>query len=199
MNGVFCALLLVGVVYAAATGQADAAQRALLSGGNEAVELCLSLAGAYAFFSGLMGLLREGGLTCALAKRLERPMTRLFRFRPGEERAIEEICLNLSSELLGMGNAATPAGLRAMRIMADAQERPGTAGEAMMLFLTLNSVSVQLIPTTMIALRAQAGAANPADIVLPTLAVTVVSAVTAVLLCRACAALMRRRRGGGAV
>ena len=68
MNGIFCAMLLIGVVYAAATGQAEAAQRALLSGGKQAVELCLSLAGTYAFFGGLMGLMREGRLTDGLAR-----------------------------------------------------------------------------------------------------------------------------------
>ena len=96
MNGVFCALLLAGVIYAAATGQADAAQRALLSGGSEAVELCLTLAGAYGFFGGVMGLLREGGVAAALAGWLKMPLSRLFRFEPGEEAAMEDICMNLS-------------------------------------------------------------------------------------------------------
>ena len=193
MNGVFCALLLMGVVYAAATGQADAAQRALLSGGSEAVELCLSLAGAYGFFGGVMGLLREGGVASALAARLKKPLSRLFRFAPGEEAALEDICMNLSADMLGMGSAATPAGLRAMRTMADAQQRQGYASEAMLLFLVINTTSVQLLPTTMIALRAQAGAKNPADIVFPTLLATAAATASGVLLCKLCAALERKR------
>ena len=192
MNGVFCALLLIGVVYAAATGQADAAQRALLLGGEEAVGLCLSLAGAYGFFGGVMGLLREGGVADALARALKRPLSRLFRFAPGEEAALSDICLNLSADMLGMGSASTPAGLRAMRTMA-AVGQPREASEAMLLFLVINTTSVPLLPTTMIALRAQAGARNPADIVLPTLLATAAATLCGVVLCKLCAARERKR------
>ena len=192
MNGIFSALLLAGVIYAAASGQADAAQRALLSGGAQAVELCLSLAGSYAFFGGTMGLLREGGGTDALAAFLKKTLSRLLRFAPGEEAALPDVCLNLAADMLGMGNAATPAGLRAMRTMAAAQKEPGKASEAMLLFLVLNVTSVQLLPTTMIALRAQAGAKNPADIVFPTLISPTAATVSGVLLCRLCAAWNRR-------
>jgi spore maturation protein A len=102
------------------------------------------------------------------------------------------VCLNLAADMLGMGNAATPAGLRAMRTMAAAQKDPGKASEAMLLFLVLNVTSVQLLPTTMIALRAQAGAKNPADIVFPTLISTAAATVSGVLLCRLCAVWNRR-------
>lgn len=193
MNGVFCALLLAGVIYAAATGQADAAQRALLAGGSESVELCLTLAGAYGFFGGMMGLLRAGGVASGLAAWLKRPLARLFCFEPGEEAALEDICMNLSADMLGMGSASTPAGLRAMRTMAAAQRNPGRASAAMLLFLVINTTSVQLLPTTMIALRAQAGARNPADIVFPTLLATAAATVTGILLCKICAAWERKR------
>ena len=183
----------MGVIWAAATGQADTAQRALLSGGEEAVSLCLSLAGAYGFFGGVMGLLREGGVADALSAMLRRPLARLFRFAPGEEAALADICLNLSADMLGMGSAATPAGLRAMRTMAQAQKQRGCASEAMLLFLVINTTSVQVLPTTMIALRAQAGAASPADIVWPTLLATAAATASGVLMCRLCAAWERRR------
>ena len=193
MNGIFCVMLLAGLVYAAASGQADAAQRALLDGGAQAVELCLSLAGAYAFFGGMMGLMRESGLADALARLLRRPLRRLLRLAPQEEAALADISMNLSADMLGMGNAATPAGLRAMRTMAAAQKEEGRASGAMLMFLVLNTTSVQLLPTTMIALRAQAGSQNPADITLPTLIATAFSAAVGVLLCRLCAALEERR------
>lgn len=146
--------MLTGIVYAAATGQADAAQHALLSGAAQAVELSLSLAGAYAFFGGMMGLLRESGIADALARLLQMPLSRLFRFERGEEAALPDICMNLAADMLGMGNAATPAGLRAMRTMASVQKESGRASGAMLLFLVINTTSVQLLPATMIALRA---------------------------------------------
>ena len=184
MNAVFCGMLLIGLLRAAATGQAEAAQQALLGGAGEAVTLCLSLAGAYAFFGGLLGVLRESGVTGALANALRRPLFRLFRFAPGEEQALSDISVNLAADMLGMGGAATPAGLSAMRKMAAAGRRDGRASDAMLLFLTLNMCSVQLLPTTMIAIRAQAGAKNPADIVLPTLLATGVQTLTGIALCK---------------
>ena len=183
MNGVFCALMLAGLAYATAAGRLDAAQRALLSGGGEAVGLAVKLAGAYAFFGGLLGVLRESGAADALARAMEKPLSRLFRFAPGEEEALGDISLNLSANMLGVGGAATPAGLAAMKTMARAHP-DGRASDAMILFLVVNTSSVQLLPTTMIALRAQAGAANPADIVLPTLLATAVSTVCGVAACR---------------
>lgn len=193
MNAIFCGMLLLGVIGAAWSGQADAAQRALLEGGAEAVSLCLSLAGTYAFFGGLLGVARESGAVAALAAALRRPLMRLFRFRLGEEAALHDISVNLSANLLGMGGAATPAGIAAMRAMAQAGERGAPASDAMILFLVINTSSVQLLPSTMIALRAQMGAAHPADIVLPTLLSTCVSTACGVGLC-----LALRGKGEGA-
>ena len=184
MNAVFCMMLLTGVIAAAAQGDLFAAQDALLGGGTEAVAFFMSMAGAYAFFGGLLGVLRESGVTQALAGALRRPLLRLFRFAPGEEQAMDDICVNLAADMLGMGGAATPAGLSAMRKMAAAGKRNGRASDAMLLFLTLNMCSVQLLPTTMIAIRAQAGAKNPADIVLPTLLATGVQTLTGIALCK---------------
>lgn len=189
----FCAMLIIGVLAAAATGQLNAAQEALFSGGSEAIEFCLSMAGAYAFFGGLLGVLRESGVTDALARELRRPLSRLFRFERGEEAALDDICVNLAAELLGMGGAATPAGLSAMRRMAAASGNSGRLSDAMALFLVLNMCSVQLLPTTMIAIRAQAGAENPADITLPTLISTAVAGMTGIVLCKIFALRSKRR------
>lgn len=193
MNIIFCIMLLAGVAAASAGGKLDNAQNALLTGGSEAISFCLSMAGAYAFFGGLLGVLRESGMTAALARAMRRPMLRLFRFEPGEEKALDDICVNLSADLLGMGGAATPAGLSAMRTMAKAHAPGEPPSDAMLLFLTLNMCSVQLLPTTMIALRAAAGAQNPADITLPTLMATGISCAVAVILCKLMSAGRKKR------
>ena len=183
MNGVFCGMILLGVIAAAYGGGLNAAQTALLSGGSEAASFCLSMAGAYAFFGGLLGILRESGATAVLAGWLRRPLLWLFPFETGEEKALDDICVNLAADMLGMGGASTPAGLRAMRTMAEAGES-GRASDAMLLFLMLNMCSVQALPTTMIALRAQAGSSSPADIFLPTLGATGVSMAVGIVLCK---------------
>lgn len=184
-------MLLLGVVAAAAKGELSAAQAALLSGGSEAISFCLAMAGAYAFFGGLMRVLCESGAAAALARGMKRPLLWLFPFELGEEAALDEICLNLAADMLGMGGAATPAGLRAMRTMASAGRR-GETSCAMELFLAINMCSVQLLPTTMIALRAKAGSKNPADIFLPTLGASGVALLVCVLLCQFFAARSKK-------
>lgn len=183
VNAVFSSMLLIGCAFAAATGRTGAAQEALLSAGAQAIELCAGLAGAYAFFGGLLGVLREVGAVEALARRLRGPLRRLLRPTPQEETAMEEIGVNLAANMLGLSGAATPAGLSAMRKLARAG-REGEASDAMIAFLVVNTTSVQLLPASMIALRAQAGAAGPADIVPATLAATAVSTLAGVLACR---------------
>lgn len=193
MNVIFCMMLLSGMAVASAKGSLGGAQKALLNGGSEAISFCLSMAGAYAFFGGLLGVLRESGVTAAMAKAMRVPMQRLFRFAPGEEAALDDICVNLSADILGMGGAATPAGLSAMRKLAKAHASGEAPSDAMMLFLVLNMCSVQLLPTTMIALRAAAGAQNPADITLPTLMATGISCMVAVILCKLISAGRKKR------
>ena len=184
MNRVFCAMLLIGILTAVITGRIEEAQQALFSGGSEAVSFFLSMAGAYAFFGGLLQVLRESGVTEALARALRRPLEFLFPFEPGEELAMDDICVNLAADLLGMGGAATPAGLAAMHKMAQAGKNTGRMSAAMELFLVLNMCSIQLLPTTMIAIRAQAGAKHAADIVLPTLISTLAAGLTGIALCK---------------
>lgn len=188
MNRVFCAMLLIGMLAAAVTGRLHEAQAALFSGGGEAVSFCVNMAGAYAFFGGILGILRESGVTDALARGMRKPLARLFCFRRGEEAALDDICVNLAADLLGMGGAATPAGLKAMRKMAAAGGYTGRLSDAMGMFLVLNMCSVQLLPTTMIAIRMQSGSKNPADIVWPTLISTAVSGMTGIVLCKILAA-----------
>ena len=184
MNRIFCVMLLAGVLAAVISGNLAGAQAALLSGGSEAISFCLTMAGAYAFFGGILGVMRQSGVTQALARGMRGPLRRLFRFEPGEEKAMDDICVNLAAELLGMGGAATPAGLSAMRKMAQSGGQDGHLSDAMALFLVLNMCSVQLLPATMIAIRAQHGAQNPADIVLPTLISTGASGLTGIALCK---------------
>ena len=184
MNGVFCAMLIIGIAASVMQGRPSLVQQTLLSGGEEAIAFCLSMAGAYAFFGGLLEVLRQSGVTAAVSAAMKRPVSRLFCFEPGEERALDDICVNLAADMLGMGGAATPAGLAAMRKMAEAAGTCERPSRAMHLFLVMNMCSVQLLPTTMIAVRAQAGAVNPADIVLPTLISTAAAGMTGIALCR---------------
>ncbi|MDR2515185.1 MAG: spore maturation protein [Christensenellaceae bacterium] len=177
-------LFVWGIVLAALialfTGSAEETGAALLSGGQAAVALGLSLAGAYCLWCGVLKVMELSGLTTKVAL-LFRPLLRLLM--PGIEQdaeASEAVSLNFAANLLGMGNAATPAGLRAMRAMQKLAGGARLPTEAMCMFLIINSSSLQLVPTTLISLRAAAGSAAPGDILLPALLSTLCTSLLAV-------------------
>ena len=164
MNGILTALLIFSVVTAAFTGRMEALSAAALSGCGEAVSLVIALTGMLCLWSGLMEIARRCRLTEALA-RLLCPLTRrLFPTVPQGSPAMQAICMNLSANLLGLGNAATPLGLAAMRELQKLNPHKDSASNAMVTFVAMNTASLQLIPTTCAVLRQQAGSAAPMEI-----------------------------------
>jgi len=145
MNGILTALLIFSVVTAAFTGRMEALSAAALSGCGEAVSLVIALTGMLCLWNGLMEIARRCRLTEALA-RLLRPLTRwLFPTVPQGSPAMQAICMNLSANLLGLGNAATPLGLAAMRELQKLNPHKTTASNAMVTFVAMNTASLQLI------------------------------------------------------
>lgn len=181
MAWLWAAMFITGTVVMLIREGGDAAFAAMLAGGGEAVALCLELAGAYLFFMGLIGVLKRAGYMEALSRRMSGVVRWLF---PGAGRAAGAIALTLSANVLGLGNAATPFGLTAMRLMEEDNPHKGTATYDMCAFIAVNASALQLLPTGVIALRAAAGSAAPADIVPAAILGTVASTVTAVLLIR---------------
>ena len=181
LNGILTALLIISVVTAAFTGRMEALSAAALSGCGEAVSLVIALTGMLCLWSSLMEIARRCRLTEALA-RLLRPLTRwLFPTVPQGSPAMQAICMNLSANLLGLGNAATPLGLAAMRELQKLNPHKAAASNAMVTFVVMNTASLQLIPTTCAVLRQQAGSAAPMA-VLPAVWPTGLSSPAAVLL-----------------
>lgn len=172
------AALAISVLAAVASGRAGSASQALLESGNAAVSLMMTLLGTMTLWSGLMEILTETGDVRRIGRMLRRGLRPLF---PGmtDDACWEAMSLNLSANMLGLGNAATPAGIQAAKLLA-VQGEPGLRALAML--LVLNNSSLQLMPTTVIALRAAAGAASPADIWPASLAVSGAATVTAALL-----------------
>lgn len=186
MSGLFLCVMAGCGIYALATGRGEALGAELMQAGEAAVNLALTLAGAYMLWCGLLKILEKSGTTEALAKRLARPV-RFLLGRDGEDAQVcRAVCVNFTANLLGLGNAATPAGLEAMRLMARrADGEHPTHG--MCMFLLINASSLQLIPTTVISLRTAYGAAEPGSILMPTLTGSAVSTLCAValgLICR---------------
>ena len=188
----WAALLMAGVVVSAAHGKPELVTDAITAGSLQAVQLGLKLTGAIMLWTGLMQIADDAGLTRALARVLLRPARRLFPDVSHDSRAMGAILMALSANVLGLGNAATPLGLKAMRELQRINPDPNRASPAMCTLLALCTSSLTLVPTGVIALRAATGAAQPADILVPTAVATTCSTLVAV----AADAYLRRRSAG---
>lgn len=180
MKWVWSGMILAGVLLSFLQGNPDIVVDAMLKGTADAVALCLSLAGAYLLWMGLMGIAREAGLMDSLSKRM-RPLIK--KLMPKAGNAAASITLNFAANFLGLGNAATPFGLAAMQELEKSNPTPGRATDDMCMFLCINASAIQFIPTTVISLMVSAGSSDPYRIVLPTLLATLASTLCAVFLC----------------
>lgn len=196
MDCLWAGMLICGMIYAAFSGNLEVVTETILSSAKEAVQLGIGMAGVLAFWTGLMEIAQDCGLVDRLTRSI-RPVIRfLFPDIPDGHRAQEYISLNMIANMLGLGGAATPAGLEAMKALEQIEEerrngrrtgrkRPkGTASNEMCTFLILNISSLQLIPVNMIAWRSQYGSSNPETIVGPALLATACSTLTAVIYCK---------------
>jgi spore maturation protein SpmA len=156
----------------------------MLGAASGAVELALGLVGVMTLFLGLMKVAEAGGLLTIIARLIRPLMTRLFPEVPPDHPAMGAMILNLSANALGLGNAATPFGIRAMQELEKLNPRPGTATNSMALFLAINTSSITLLPTGVIALRAAAGSSDPAGILPTTLFATLCATAAAILAAR---------------
>ncbi|MFO7709357.1 MAG: nucleoside recognition domain-containing protein [Desulfobacterales bacterium] len=191
MNLVFAAIVLAAVLTAAVRQVAwvpldglsspmEALTQSMVDSAAGSVELALGLVGVMTLFLGLMKVAEAGGLLTVIARLIRPLMTRLFPDVPAEHPAMGAMILNLSANALGLGNAATPFGIRAMQELNRLNPHPGTATDAMALFLAVNTSSVTLLPTGVIALRAAAGSTDPAGILPTTLFATACSTLAAI-------------------
>jgi spore maturation protein A len=170
---------------------------ATFSAAGTAVELAIGLVGGMTLFLGLMRVAHDAGLVQLLARAL-RPLFRfLFPDVPRDHPALGAIAMNFGANILGLGDAATPFGLKAMQELQAINPDKETASDAMCMFVALHSRSLQLIPVMVISLRAAAGSTNPSEIIVPTIGATLVAMVVAILASKAGARWQARRMQGG--
>jgi spore maturation protein A len=169
MNVLFVLLLAAALVTGAIKGDLRPLGEGALKGASTAVELAIGLVGTMSLWLGLLKIAEKAGLVDKLA-RAARPVFRpLFRDVPDGHPAISAMLLNIAANALGLGNAATPLGIKAMEELDKLNPEKGRATNAQVLFLAINTASIQLVPTTVIALRAAAHSKEPAETLLPTL------------------------------
>ena len=190
MNAVILFLLLSGVAAAVLNGSADGVLPALLSGASDAVSNALRLSGTYLLWMGLLNVAKETGIVGALSRLLSPVLKLLF---PNAGKARESISLNLAANMLGMGNAATPYGLEAMRLLDESNPHPGVATNEMCVLLAINASCLELFPATLVGLRASFGSLSPAAIVPPALLSSLSATLAAAALCLLCTRPCRSR------
>ena len=180
LNYIWLALVLLGVTIGGWTGHLKEVTDGAFEGAKTAVTIALGLIGIMALWLGVMRLAERAGLIQKLARGLRPVMRRLFPGVPNDHPAMGSMLMNMAANMLGLGNAATPLGLRAMRDLETLNPHPGTATNAMCTFLAINTSSVQLIPTTAIAILVAAGSTNPTAIVGTSLLATLCAATVAI-------------------
>lgn len=181
MGVLWTVLVALAVLAAAFNGRMAELTTAAMESAGKAVTLAIGLAGVMTLWLGLMKVAEEAGLVAALARGVRPIMRRLFPSVPPEHPAMGAMLMNISANVLGLGNAATPFGVKAMRELEALNPHKGTASDAQALFCALNTASVQLIPATVIALRAAAGSRAPGEIIGATIVASVCGATAAVL------------------
>ncbi len=196
LNLLWACMILIGIIYGAFQGNLGAVTDAAVKSAQEAVTLCLTMAGVMAFWVGLMKIAEKGGLLQSAAGKL-RPFLRfLFPDIPKGHPANQAIAVNCIANIFGLGWAATPAGLDAMKEMQTLNtDTPGRASNAMCTFLVLNISSLQLIPVNIIAYRSQYGSVNPTSIVGMAIVATAVSTGVGILFSRIMCLTDRRSHG----
>ncbi|HHY41421.1 MAG TPA: spore maturation protein [Thermoanaerobacterales bacterium] len=194
MNFIFSFFILSGIIVAAANGRIDIITNAAMTAAGNAVQRAITLIGIVSLWLGIARVAEESGLIDILS-RLIAPLFRwLFPSIPKGHPALGCILMNLSANMLGFGNAATPFGLKAMQELQRLNEKPDTATEAMCTFLAINTSSVTIVPATLIALRASAGSKNPSEIVGSVLFATTCSTLAAIVGDIVIRSFCRRRR-----
>lgn len=181
LNIIWLGLIILSVIFGIINGRIPEVVASVTDSAKAAFELSLGLTGIMAFWLGLMKIAEEGGIIQGLARLLRPLMQRLFPEVPAEHSAMGAMILNITANMLGLGNAATPFGLRAMNELEKLNKTPGTATNAMCVFLAINTASIQIIPTTSIAFLVAAGASNPTDIIMTTLFATSCAVCVAIL------------------
>ena len=202
LNYIWAGMILLGIIYGTLTGNMEALTNAAMDSAGEAVSLCITTFGIMALWMGLMEIAQKSGLIAKLTKGIQPFLSFLFPDIPKGHEAREYISTNMIANILGLGWACTPAGLKAMEALSKLEEERGNvqyiekgkvreASNEMCAFLVLNISSLQLIPVNMIAYRSQYGSANPAAVIAPAIVATFCSTLAAILYCKV---MCRRRR-----
>ncbi|WP_026689430.1 nucleoside recognition domain-containing protein [Alteribacter aurantiacus] len=184
VNIIWVALFVIGIVFAMFNGTMDQVNKAVFDGAKEAVAICIGLISVLVFWLGLMKVAEKGGILRGLSRIMGPVVRKLFPDVPKEHPAMGYILSNMSANLFGLGNAATPMGIKAMEELKRLNDGKDEASRSMITLLAINTASITLIPTTVISLRLNYGSVSPTEIVGTTIVATACSTAGAILIDR---------------
>ena len=181
LNKIWPIFIIVSFIYALITGNIDKVNNSIFESTASAVELSITFLGTICLWNGIMKIAQTTTLVDKLSNFLKKPLNFLFPQLRCNLKAKQEISLNIIANILGLGNAATPLGLKAMKTMQRENNKKDTVTDSMAMFIVLNTASLQLIPTTAIAIRASLNSQNPTSIIIPVWGATIIAAITGIL------------------
>ena len=182
VNVIWVGLILIAILYSLFTGQVETINNGILTHATSGINLIMELMPLIVLWTGIMKIAEASGLLQVFARFLNPILRRLFPSLPSNHKALGYIASNIGANMLGLGSAATPFGLKAMEELQKDNPKKKEATEAMITFLVLNTGGVTLIPTTVIALRIMHGSANPTEIIITSILATAVSSISGLLL-----------------
>lgn len=179
LNYIWAVMMVLAIIFGIFTGNISEVSSALMSGAESAVAMTISLMGIMCFWTGIMNIAENTGVTNMVAKLLS-PLMKILFPKLKDKRAKDAIIMNMTANMLGLSNAATPLGLKAMQELNRMSDGK-TATDEMCMFIVINTASLQIIPSTVIALRQAAGSATPTDIIIPVWICSICVVTTGVL------------------
>ena len=193
LNLLWPSFLIVSIIYAIATGKAEQLNSGIFDAVKDAVDLSITFLGTMCLWNGIMKIVQETSLMNKLVKFIEPFMRFLFPKLKGNKRAHQEISLNMVANIMGLGNAATPLGIKAMTTMQKDNPKKDTLTDSMIMFILINTASLQLIPTNVITIRSSLNSENPAEIVVGVWFCSIVTFIAIVLLAKIYLKLRKRK------
>ncbi|MBW6411092.1 nucleoside recognition domain-containing protein [Clostridium weizhouense] len=184
INYIWFLMIFLGVLVGLITGNGEIISKAIVNSSGSTVKFIIELTGIMCFWCGVMKVAENSGLTDKLAKILKPLLKIIFKEAARDEKALGAIVMNLTANMMGLSNAATPFGIKAMEEMDRLNKEKGKASNDMALFLVLNAACIQLVPSTIISIRAACNSANPGIIIVPALISTATAATVGILCCK---------------
>ena len=184
INYIWFVMIFLGLIVGIFTGNGEGISNAIIGSIDSTVSFIIGLVGLMCFWCGVMKVAEKSGFTEKLAKLMKPILKLIFKESAKDEKALGAIVMNITANMMGLGNAATPFGIKAMEEMDRLNNEKGRASNDMALFLVLNAACIQLVPSTVLSIRAAAGSTNPGVIILPAIISTGTAAMVGVICCK---------------